>query len=47
MGGQRQSVRAIARQQTPFAGAAALGWIAMLVGTSVHWASTPDVAVAG
>jgi diguanylate cyclase (GGDEF)-like protein len=37
MGGQRQSVRAIARQQAPFAGAAALGWIAMLVGTSLDW----------
>jgi diguanylate cyclase (GGDEF)-like protein len=37
MGGHRQSVRAFARQQAPFAGAAALGWIAMLVGTSLHW----------
>jgi len=37
MGGHRQSVRAFARQQTPFAGAAALGWIAMLVGSSLHW----------
>src|SRR6476659_815319 len=37
MGGHRQSVRAFARQQAPFAGAAALGWIAMLVGSSLHW----------
>jgi diguanylate cyclase (GGDEF)-like protein len=37
MGGHRQSIRAIARQQAPFAGAAALGWIAMLVGTSLDW----------
>jgi diguanylate cyclase (GGDEF)-like protein len=37
MGGHRQSVRAIAKQQAPFAGAAALGWIAMLVGTSLDW----------
>ncbi|MGZ6588084.1 MAG: diguanylate cyclase domain-containing protein [Solirubrobacteraceae bacterium] len=37
MGGHRQSVRAIASQQAPFAGAAALGWIAMLVGTSLDW----------
>jgi diguanylate cyclase (GGDEF)-like protein len=37
MGGHRQSVRAIARQQAPFAGAAALGWIAMLFGTSLDW----------
>jgi diguanylate cyclase (GGDEF)-like protein len=37
MGGHRQSVRAIARQQAPFAAAAALGWIAMLVGTSLDW----------
>jgi diguanylate cyclase (GGDEF)-like protein len=37
MGGHRQSVRALTRQQAPFAGAAALGWVAMLVGTSLHW----------
>jgi diguanylate cyclase (GGDEF)-like protein len=37
MGGHRQSVRVFARQQAPFAAAAALGWIAMLVGTSLHW----------
>jgi diguanylate cyclase (GGDEF)-like protein len=37
MGGHRQSVRAFTRQQAPFAGAAALGWVAMLVGTSLHW----------
>ncbi len=37
MGGHRQSVRAFAKQQAPFAGAAALGWIAMLVGSSLHW----------
>src|SRR5262249_47552305 len=37
MGGHRQSVRAIARQQAPFAAAAALGWIAMLFGTALDW----------
>jgi hypothetical protein len=37
MGSARRSPRAIAKQQAPFAGAAALGWIAMLVGSSLHW----------
>jgi diguanylate cyclase (GGDEF)-like protein len=37
MGGHRQSRRAIARQHAPFAGAAALGWVAMLVGSTLHW----------